>query len=112
MTISDVLKNLVVDSWYKAFVYLGALVFVISLFWDVKGITNAQALMLSAGLFLIGIGEWMNRTDELSVKPPNVYTGPTAFITTTVRKPCLVGIVLDLLGLALLALAIWNILKT
>lgn len=111
MSIGDVLKNLIVDSWYKAFVYLGAVIFVISLFSDAKGLTNAQVQMLSAGLFLFGTGEWVNHKRESFFKENNFWTGGPALISYTVRKPDLFGLFLDLLGIVVLALALWNIMK-
>ena len=36
------------------------------------------------------------------IKPPNAYTGPAMYMNVPVWKPDLIGVVLDLLGLALL----------
>jgi len=55
------LKGLIIDAWYKVFVYLGAVGFVLALFVDVKRITNQELIVLSLGFFFIGIGVWKNR---------------------------------------------------
>jgi hypothetical protein len=52
-------STLKLDVWYKAFVYVGAPLFLPSLFRH-KGITNGQVHLLGAGLFFIGLGEWKN----------------------------------------------------
>ena len=56
---ADLHHNLKLDLWYKAFVYVGAAVFLASLFKeDTKGISSGEAQLLGAGLFFVGVGEW------------------------------------------------------
>ncbi|OIO20897.1 hypothetical protein COV61_00050 [Candidatus Micrarchaeota archaeon CG11_big_fil_rev_8_21_14_0_20_47_5] len=56
----DFLKNLSLDAWYKCFVYLGGIGFLMGLFIPIqtKIISNEQLLLFSFGLFLIGVGAW------------------------------------------------------
>ncbi len=98
MHIGDFLKGLTIDRWYKVFVYLGALAFLISLFVEVKGITNFELQILSLGFFFIGIGEWKNEKYASYIKPPNAYTGPAAFMQAPIRNPDFIGIVFDVIG--------------
>ncbi len=109
MNLSDFLKNLQLDTWYKAFMYIGGIVLVGSFFLEVKGITNTQLQLVSAGLFFIGIGEWKNHKSESFIKPPNAYTGPAALITHSVWKPDLIGLLLDVAGLVLMIMGIRSI---
>lgn len=109
MDIPDILKGLVLDRWYKVFVAVGAILFTISLFVDVKGITNPQIQLISSGLFFIGIGEWKNWKYQYLQKPPNVYTGPAALLEVRVRQPDFLGIVFDLLGAILLIAGITGV---
>jgi hypothetical protein len=102
MSIGDFFKGLVLDAWYKAFMYVGGIALLLSFFLDVKGLTNSQLQLIAGGIFLIGIGEWNNHKKDSWIKPPNAYTGPTALITQTVWRPDLFGLALDLLGVALL----------
>ena len=53
MDATDLLKSFVIDTWYKAFVYLGGAVFAFSLFFEVKGLTNTHLQLLSGGGFLL-----------------------------------------------------------
>jgi hypothetical protein len=110
MDASDLLKILKIDTWYKAFMYLGGAVFAFSLFFQVKGLTNSQVQLLSGGAFLLGIGEWKNHKVAAWIKPPNAYTGGAALMQSTVRKPDFVGILLDILGIALISFGTWRIL--
>ncbi len=71
MGIGDFLKGLKIDRWYKVFVYLGALAFIISLLIEVKGITNLELQLLSLGFFFIGVGEWKNEKRAVEFKPAN-----------------------------------------
>ncbi|MFH1704148.1 MAG: hypothetical protein ABIB41_12135 [Nitrospirota bacterium] len=111
MDIGNFLKSLVIDTWYKALMYLGGVIFAVSLFVDVKGIGNVNAQLLSGSAFLLGLGEWKNHKIQSWIKPPNVYTGGAALMSTTVRKPDIIGIGLDVIGVALLCIAIWKIVR-
>jgi hypothetical protein len=106
MSLVEFFKNLVLDTWYKALVYFGGVVLILSLFIEVKGISNNQLQLLSTEFFLFGLGEWKNHKFFPQIKPPNVYTRPALFMNVPVWKPDLLGIVLDLTGIALLVLGI------
>jgi hypothetical protein len=112
MSLEALLKNFAIDAWYKAVLYLGGALFGISLFIDVKGITNGQLQMLSAGAFLLGLGEWKNHKVAAWIKPPSAYTGGPALRQATIRKPDVVGVVLVIMGVLLLILAAVNIART
>jgi len=109
MDIGDFLKGLAIDAWYKALMYLGGTVFVVSLFVDVKGIGNINAQLLSGGCFLLGLGEWKNHKVVSWIKPPNVNTGGSALMSATIRKPDFVGVGLETIGVVLLGLAVWRL---
>jgi hypothetical protein len=88
---------------------LGGGVLAASFFFPVHGLTNQQLQFLSAGAFLIGLGEWKNHKAFSFFKPPNAYTGPAGLMTTTARKPDLIGSLFDVAGLASLLFGIWRI---
>lgn len=102
MDISEWFKSLVVDTWYKVFVCAGAGLFVLALCVDVKGMSNGQLQLLSGGLFFLGIGVWKNEKIASWFKPPNVYTGPSALISTEIRQPDPVGRFFELLNATLI----------
>lgn len=109
MSLTELFKSLVLDTWYKALVYLGGLVLVLSLFIEVRGISNYQVQMISLGIFLFGLGEWKNHKFISTIKPPNVYTGPAMHMRIPVWKPDLIGIIFDLAGFSLIFLGIRSI---
>ncbi len=113
MGISDIFRNLIIDTWYKAIVYLAGVISVISLFVPVKikGVTNTQILLISAGIFFIGIGEWKFHKVAAYIKRPSAYTGPAALIQYPVRKVDLVGIIFYIIGSFLIILGICRIIK-
>ncbi len=111
MDATQLFKNLALDTWYKALMYVGGAVFVASLFVDVKGLTNSQLQLLSGGAFLVGLGEWKKHKERSWIKPPNAYTGPAALITETVRLPDFSGTLLGILGIALIVFGIVRILR-
>ena len=108
MDTSSLFKNFAIDTWYKAVVYLSAIVFVVSLFSTVKGLTNSQLQLLSGGAFLFGLGEWKNHKIQSWIKPPNAYTGPAAYMQATVRSSDSFGTLLEVIGIVLMLLAIWR----
>jgi len=106
MSSPELFKNLKLDSWYKALIYIGGVLLVLSLFLDVKGITNNQLQLLAGGSFLIGIGEWKNRKVLAWIEPPNAYTGPAGLMQTKIRQPDLLGIIFDIIGVVLIMMGI------
>jgi len=101
MSLGDFFKSLAIDTWYKALVYIGGIVLVLSFFIEVKGISNSQLQLISGGVFILGLGEWKNHKFLPMIKPPNAYTGPAMFMNVPVWKPDPVGLLLDLAGIAL-----------
>ena len=109
MDVSDVLKSLSIDTWYKAVMCLGGGILAVSFFLPVHGISSVELQLLSSGTFLFGLGEWKNHKRESWIKPPNAYTGGAAFLNATVRRPDFVGVLFDLVGVCLFAFGVWKI---
>ncbi len=91
-------KRLVASHWYKAIAVLSAPPFLLALTLPLN-LSNRAVAMIAAGIFLFGIGEWINHP------PPTQY----AFDHRTSQQPRVAsfgGILMDLLGLYLL---MWGI---
>ena len=112
MDISKVLNNLKLDVWYRAVFYVGTLCLIISLFIEVKGVTNGQLQLLSLGAVCLGIGEWKNHKVASWIKPANAYTGGPALMTAPVRSPDIVGTIFNILGVILLLIGTFLILRS
>ncbi len=112
MDVSKVLNNLKLDVWYRAVFYVGTLCLIASLFFEVKGVTNAQLQLLSLGAICLGLGEWKNHKVLSWIKPANAYTGGPALMTAPVRSPDVVGKILDVLGIVLLCIGTCAILRS
>lgn len=104
MNVSEILKNLALDTWYKVLLYIGAILFLLSLVVTTKGITNGQLQLLSSGLFFFGLGEWKNRKVVCSLEPAGI-------LSTKIRQPDTLGMIFDLLGIILFAIGIFSIIK-
>jgi hypothetical protein len=98
MSIPEFFKNLAIDTWYKAIMYIGGVGLIASLFAEVKGITNGQAQLFSLAFFFFGIGEWKNHKTISWIKPTNVYTGGPALMSAKVRQPDAFGVGCIILG--------------
>jgi hypothetical protein len=110
MNPGNLLSALALDAWYKVTMYVSGVVLILALFLDVKGIQPANLQLLALGVLLLSLGEWKNHKVQSYIKPPNVYTGPTALIEATVRKPDLVGVLLVLSGAGFIVLGILRVL--
>ena len=97
-----------IDYWYHVFVLLGAAGTIASLIFDIKGITNKQALLLSLGCLFIGIGEWINHPIQTISVPPRA-NHPGGILTGHPRNPDLLGSLFDIMGFILIATAVYKI---
>ena len=105
----DLFKALKLDDWYMAFVYVGGLILIFSLFVPTQWIANKYAVLFSAGTFLIGIGEWKNHKHLSWLKEANAFTGPAAVMKVKRRMPDFIGILFDISGGALIFFALVDI---
>lgn len=64
MDLTQALKSLALDQWYKLLVWIGGVATLGSLFLPVKAFSNSSILPLFGGLFLLGLGEWASRRRE------------------------------------------------
>jgi hypothetical protein len=93
---NDVLNNLQITTWYKAVIAVSAAAFLIAL------ATQRDTLaFLFGGAFLIGIGEWHHHRMKTFEQRP--VGGRLANITDRPRNPNWFGILLQLVGAALMA---------
>lgn len=104
------LAALKIEHWYHVFVVLGAGGAIASLSFELKGVANAHVLIVSLGVLLIEIGEWINHPLQTAIVPPNAYLGGGGIISGHPRKPSLLGSLFDMLGFLLLTVGIWKIL--
>lgn len=102
----DFLKNLALDAWYKVILYLGGIVFVLSIFIPVQGMSSRQVQAISGGFFLLGLGVWMDQKKDTAIQPPNVYTGGHALMLTRHYWAPGLGLLPALGGVALIILGI------
>ncbi|PRG91320.1 hypothetical protein C6V04_17590 [Burkholderia multivorans] len=103
----NVFKNLTLDHWYKMLIPLSLVLFVLSITVDLLVISNASLILLSLGLFLVGIGEWINRPHQEAV---NLQLDMK--ITLHRWKPKAWGIALDIAGATLGGIGLFGIVRT
>lgn len=108
---TDFFKSLKLDAWYMVFVYLGGILLILSIFVPTQWITNKQLILFSAGILLIGLGEWKNHKYHSWIKPPNAYTGPAAFMQAKMRNADIFGIFLEIVGFVLIVLGFIDLIK-
>ena len=89
--------------------YVGGVILILSLFIPTQWIPSKQLILLSAGTFLIGIGEWKNRKYHSWIKPPNAYSGPAMFMQTKLRANTIFGTLIEIIGLILIIYALYSI---
>ena len=108
MDFPDIFKSLAIDTWYKALMCLGGIVFVLSIFLPTHGVPLPALQLMSLGAFLIGLGEWKNHKPYTMIKRANAYTGPAAALSGIVRQPDFIGCLFLYGGTALVILGVWK----
>lgn len=103
------LKNLIIDQWYKALLVLGATVFILALTIELRGIANSIALLISLGVILIGIGEWINHPLQTRILPPGEHYPGWLQGSGYVRRNTLLGLLFDCFGIVLIVIGIIKI---
>jgi hypothetical protein len=88
---SDPLSRLRIEHWWHAFTALGAAGTVAALAFDPNVISQKDALLFSFGLFLFGIGQWINHPRSQSVIPGFI-------VTSHHRQPSFVGAAFEIFG--------------
>lgn len=98
------LSKLALDHWYKVLMAAGFAVFLLSGAGLLPVLPGKPALLVALGTFFFGLGEWRNHPLQTRVHLNLKITGYP-------RRPCLSGLAFDLLGLALIALGLWHLLR-
>ena len=91
---SQPLNNLKLDLWFKIFIAIGAFCFILSLTVDLKVATNEVISIISLGIMLFGVGEWINHP----VHAEFVNGGAIEYVKRHNRP---LGIIIDLVAAAL-----------
>lgn len=104
-------SGLKLDYWYHVFVVVGAAGAILAMTIELKGVANSHALLGALGMFFVGLGEWINHPFQTILMLPNADLPRGGKLTGYRWKPSLLGILFDLAGLALAAVAIYKIAK-
>jgi hypothetical protein len=75
------LESLKIDTWWKVVLLLGVGAIFMSLTIKAEFIQNKHLFGIGIGMLLISISYWIAEKKFSTIKPPNVYTGPTALIS-------------------------------
>lgn len=93
------LQSLKINAWYKVFTVVSAACLLASLTVDLKGIDNKTGILMSLGVLVLSVGEWINH-------PLQARLIPGGIITSYNRQACLLGSLFDVLGFLLLYLGV------
>jgi hypothetical protein len=91
--------NLNLDTWYKAVTYLGGIFALLSITIQVQVVSNEFIAMIGFGMFLYGVGRWKNTKTATQFVPGGK-------LSQKQRIPDLIGYFLEILGAALILLAV------
>lgn len=105
------IPNFPIKYWYHLFIVLGIAGAAASLTVDLKGIENRHALLVSLGILLIGIGEWINHPLRTAIVSAT-FASPAGGITGHPRKNSALGVLFDIAGLVLFGIGLWKIITT
>src|ERR1044072_5956234 len=99
---SNPLSGLKIDHWWHAFTVLGAAGIIASMTIKSNVVSNRDALLLSLGFFLFGVGQWINHPLQTRLEGSLKFTGYH-------RSPYPLGLVLEFLGCIIFAIEIFRI---
>lgn len=93
------LEQLKLDTWFKPLIYVGGLIVLIALKWDIQIVSNEIMAGIGFGMFLYGIGRWKNRKTKTQF-------GRGAKLSWEERDPDFIGIFLEVSGVVMIFIAI------
>lgn len=96
-----------IDRWFKAAMYLGGVIFLLSLVRPIQILTNETVAASGAGLFLYGLGRWKNEKTVTGIQDAG-YRGIFKY-SQKQRKPDIIGLILEIIGIAFIAFAMYRI---
>lgn len=110
MDFTKILESLKIDIWYKYLLYMGSIVFILSLTIDTKGLPNILIQLVSCGILMIGLGEWKNhKVIHYDKIIPETCSTPCLHVPTSeiVRNWTILGTMLDFIGVILILVGLF-----
>jgi hypothetical protein len=92
--------NVVIDAWYKGMLVAAFALLLASLTLEIRHVDQPSLQLISAGLVLVGFGEWANHPHRM-ILVPGSFTQPGYKVETTARQNTFWGCALDVAGLIL-----------
>jgi hypothetical protein len=108
----NILENLKLDKWYGIVLYLGILMILASLLFDVKYLEEKHTFGFGLGLVMIGLSNFMAEKTESAFKPNNFSTGPAGILSWRVIKHNPVTFIIPIIGIGLTLLFGFLIVKS
>lgn len=97
----DMFSGLKLEHWWHAFTVVGGAGLVAATAATIKGLPQRDAILLCLGLFLFGIGQWINHPVEERVNPMLQLK-----ITAYHRRPGKLGRTLEAVAVVLFSVAV------
>jgi hypothetical protein len=91
------LSGFIPDKWYKVMIGVGGAFFAYSITVKFIGIENKPIQQISAAMFFIGLGEWINHPLRCKIVPAT-FVSPGYTTSGHHRSPSLIGRLFDILG--------------
>jgi hypothetical protein len=101
------LSKLKLDYWYHVLMVVGVVAFLAAGTGVLKEFPTVPTALISLGVFLFGLGEWMNHPLKTAIREGNAFH-PIQVISGYPRSNKPLGMLFDLLGLGL---AGWGVVK-
>ncbi len=95
------LAKLALDAWYKVLIAVGAFVILLNGAGLLGNYPVRETFIISLGCIVFGVAEWMNHPMHEEEIPARYGMPPLERIHTG-WTPCLVGVLLDIAGIALI----------
>lgn len=99
-----------IDQWWKALVIMGGVTAVIGLTGHATAFPDRPVTVLGAGLFFVGLGEWISHPKRAATVPATASVGAHV-VTGNPWEWSFQGVVSELLGIILVVAATRDLLR-
>ena len=100
---SNPLGNMSIDYWYKALMVVGVVIFIVNGTELLSRYPTAPIAFLSAGMFFIGLGEWINHFTK-----SDLHVSGRFVRERHVRVPRALGRIFDMIGIACICMGVYK----
>lgn len=108
MVLDKIIERIEIKNWYQILTIISGIILIFALFTETKYIPNKNVILISLGLLIFSLGEWMQRATKVSIREIGYNKGLLG--QEKIRKMNFYGFLLNILGLFIVYLGLKDLL--